>query len=329
MKLFGTTSAGEQVQAHVLQAGSLKVTVLTFGAVLQDVRLDAIAHSLTLGSPDLAAYEGPFISFGSLMGPVANRITDARARLDGQDLTFERNFLTDHTLHSGACGVHHKVWSVEDAQDDCLVLSVEMPAGEGGFPGNRRLVATYKVSEPAVLDLTLEAQTEAPTLMNTVNHSYWNLDGGPTIDGHRLQVHADRYLPGNKDLFPTGEIAEVDGTRFDFTQMRQITRDDVLDNNYCLSTVREPLRPVLKLVGQTGVTLEIETTEPGLQIYDGKSIAPEGARGHDGKVYGARAGLAIEPQFWPDATSHPAFPSIRLDPGEDWVQRSRFTFSTG
>jgi aldose 1-epimerase len=323
---FGTTRLGDAVDLLTLQSGEMLVRILTFGAVLQDVRLAGVAHSLTLGSPVLAAYEGPFASFGSVMGPVANRISNARALLAGRQLHFEANLPGGHLLHSGACGLQHKVWSVIALSHSSVTLKTTASDGEGGFPGARSWEVCYTLTDPATLTLDIRAQTDALTLMNPVNHSYWNLDGSPTHDGHVLKIEAQNYLPLDEGLLPTGQVAPVAGTPLDFRQARAIGPQDALDFNFCLTQGRGPLRGAARLRGRGGIEMKLETTDPGLQVYDGKSIYSQGFVGHHGAPYVPRAGLALEAQFWPDAANNPHFPAITLDAAELWHQTTRFSF---
>ncbi|MBM7066282.1 aldose epimerase family protein [Actibacterium sp. 188UL27-1] len=327
MTHFGTLNTGQRVEKLTIAAGDLTAAILTFGAILQDVRLAGIDHGLTLGSDQLAAYEGPYNSFGSVIGPVANRISNATATLGGATLHFEPNMDGKHTLHSGACGLRRKMWEVTDHQPDRITLTVTAAHGEGGFPGNRRWRVSYYIVPAGTLTMTLAATTDAPTLMNTVNHSYWNLDGTPTYAGHILRLAAEHYLPVDDSLLPTGEVAPVKDTAFDYRQGQTLGPDTAVDHNFCLSQTRAPLRPVAWLTGTSGLMMEMATTEPGLQVYDGGTIRSDDFPGHRGAPYDLQAGLALEAQFWPDAPKNPHFPSIRLDPSIPWEHVTSWTFS--
>lgn len=322
MTPFGTTAAGETVHALTLAEGGLRAVILTWGSVLQDLRLDGVAHGLTLGSDRLADYEGDMRHHGSLIGPVVNRLTGAMAPIDGTPHRFEANQGGRHTLHAGAAGTHLKVWDVVDRGPAHAELALDLPDGEGGFPGNRRITARWQVEGPATLRLILRATTDAPTLMNVANHSYWNLDGTPQWDGHRLWIAADRYLPTTADFTPTGEIAPVAGTEIDFREEREIAVErPPLDNCFCLSDARGPLRDVLRLTGRSGVSMTVATTEPGIQVYDGRNARRPGRAAYEG--------LAIEAQGWPDAPNHAGFPSIDLHPDEVYSQTTEWRFTKG
>lgn len=319
-EVFGKTARGEPVEKVMLRAGDLTVALLTWGAIVQSVRLAGVAHDLTLGSDRLADYEGNMRHHGSLIAPVANRITGAAANIVGQAYRFEANQSDHITLHSGRAGTQRKLWQLVEAGTDSAVLAIDLPAGEGGFPGNRRLTARFTVEAPATLRMEVAATTDAPTLMNVANHSYWNLDGTPVWSGHSLAVHGEHYLPTTAEFTPTGEICPVEGTAMDFRTPREVrVGQDLFDTNFCLAKGRRELTPALVLQGRSGLRMEIATTEPGLQVYDGRDAIRPGRTAHEG--------LAIEAQFWPDAPNNPDFPDITLLPGQPWTQVTEWRFS--
>jgi len=317
---FSTTADGRAVDVLTLSAGDLTARVLTYGAILQDVRLAGVDHGLTTGSDTLANYEGPMRYHGPIVAPVVNRLTGARAEIAGQTRRFEANQGDDITLHSGSAGTQFAVWEVRDHGPAHATLTTGMANGDGGFPGNRTIVARFEVAPPATLRLTVTVTTDAPTLVNVANHSYWNLDGAEDFAGHVLRVDADRYLPTTPDFTPTGEIADVAGSQWDFRTERQIApRDPPLDTNFCLSQTRTAPRDVLWLRGRGGVTLTLATTEPGVQVYDGRAARRPGHAPYEA--------LAIEAQHWPDAPANPTFPSILLHPQETGLQVTEWRFS--
>lgn len=320
MTPFGTTTRGEPVHKITLAAGDLTVSLLTLGSIVQSVRLAGVAYDLTQGSDTLADYEGPLRYHGALIGPVANRISNARAIINGMSYELERN-QDGLFLHSGKNATHLHLWQVEEVTATTARLSITLADGVCGLPGNRTITALWEVRAPGTLHLTATATTDEPTLMNLANHSYWNLDGTDGWDGHHLRVAASAFLPCTDLFYPTGEIVDLDDAPdMDLRAGRIVSvHAPDFDNNYCLSDQREPLRDVCWLRGQSGVTMTIATTEPGLQVYDGRhAIRP-------GKA--AFEGLAFEPQFWPDATNNPAFPSILLLPNDPWEQISEWRFS--
>jgi len=317
---FGTTAAGQDVDLVTLRAGELTARLISFGAALQDLRLAGVDHGLTLGADDVASYEGPMRYHGKIVGPVANRTSGAQAPIAGRMHRFEANQAGRHTLHSGAAGLHARIWEIREAGPAHVVFATALPEGEGGFPGNREVTARFDVAPPATLRLTLRATTDAPTLMNLANHSYWNLDGTDRWDGHALRIAADRVLPTTAEYIPTGALADVAGGPLDFRRAQTITVGaPPLDNNFCLSMEDEALREVLWLTGQSGVSMTMATTAPGLQVYDGRDGRRPGR--------GPYEGLAIEAQRWPDAPANPAFPGIELQPDETFSQVTEWRFA--
>ena len=327
---FGTTGAAEPVHRIVIANGGLSAALLTLGVALQDVRLAGVAHSLTVGSPALAPYESAMATCGTIMGPIANRIGGASAVIDGKTCHFDANLNGRHTLHGGAGATHSRVWTLTDHGPHHAEFELHLADGAHGFPGNRTLTARYDIDAAATLRLTLTATTDAPTLMNLANHSYWRLAGAPTFSGQRLQIAADHYLPASAgDMLPTGTIAPAENTRFDYRAPRALRAgaEGLIDTNFCLSRARRPLREVARLRAQSGLTLTLSTTEPGLQVFDGHILDLPGIAGNDGVPNRAYAGLALEPQFWPDAPNHPDFPPILMRPTESWQQITTWAFS--
>lgn len=320
---FGQTAGGQPVQAIRLTTPDIAATILTYGAALSDLRLPGLSHALTLGGPDIAAYQGPMGYFGTLVGPVANRLAGARAAIAGRDYAFAPNDGAN-LLHGGSHGIQTRLWTIAEAGASHARLTLALTDGEGGFPANRTLTADYR-AEGAALTLSLTATTDAPTLMNLAHHGYWNPDGAPTTRGLRLTVHADRYLPVDAALIPLGEVRPVHDA-FDLRRGRVIDLTEGLDHNFCLATAPRALTEVATLAGKSA-TLHLATTEPGLQIYEGARIATAPFPGHHGTPYGAFAGIAMEPQRWPDAPHHASFPPITLVPGETYRQTTRWRFT--
>jgi aldose 1-epimerase len=320
MTLFGKTGAGDDVTSHTISAGALRVTLLTLGAAVQDVRLDGVDHSLTLGSDDVADYEGDMRHHGTLIGPVANRIANSRVTIDGMTYELERNQDGRIHLHSGAKATQRQNWQVAGHTDSHLTLTCDLVDGLCGLPGNRKITAIYEVTAPATLTLTITATTDAKTLMNFANHSYWNLDGSDRYDGHTLWIKADHYLPCDADNVPIGEIAEVSNTPMDFRQPRAVTAGTPpFDHNFCLSGATQPLRDVMTLRGQSGLEMTMSSNQTGLQVYDGRAPARPGCDTYEG--------LAFEAQAWPDAPNNKNFPSIEVTPDSPYKQTTQWRFT--
>ncbi|MFQ6546596.1 aldose epimerase family protein [Aestuariibius sp. 2305UL40-4] len=322
----GQTPDGEAIYQVVLSGGALTAKVLSWGAILQDVRLEGVSHALTVGTRTVEPYLTRMASFGGLVGPVVNRISGARAVIDGAEYRFEANHEGRNTLHSASAGTHRKLWTVADHDEGLVRLEITLPDGEGGFPGNRSVSVTYAVDD-AALTLTVEAETDAPTLLNFANHSYWTLDGAETVADHRLQIAAERYHLHDATGLPTGEIADVDGTRYDFREERRLNLEKPYDNNMILADAQRPLTRVAELTAGTGVRMVLETTEPGLQLYDAYKMTDLGVPDHEGRPLGPHRGVALEAQGWPDAPSYPDWPQIIARPGEMYRQVTRWTFS--
>ena len=316
---FGTLEDGQDVHKITLTAGDLTVSLLTWGAIIQDVRLKGIDRSLTLGSENLADYQGDMCHYGALIGPVANRISNARVRLDGLMYELERNQDGRIHLHSGTQATHRQLWTVVETTDSSATLSLRLPDGMCGLPGNRTITSRFDVTPSASLTMAVTGTTDEKTLMNFANHSYWNLDGSPTWDGHRLWVDAEHYLPHDEDYCPTGEVLDVADTDMDFRGPQEIgLKAPIFDHNFCLSRARETARDVLTLTGQSGVCMTMATTEPGIQIYDGRAPARPACALYEG--------LAIEAQAWPDAPNNTRFPSIVVTPDAPYVQTTNWRF---
>lgn len=316
---FGTTATGHDIDSIRLHAGDLSVTILTLGAAIQDLRLAGIDHSLTLGSDHIADYEGGMRYHGSVIGPIVNRISTGRVAIDGMMYELERNFENRIHLHSGSRATHLRPWKIAESSHDRVTLTLHLPDGDCGLPGDRHIRVVYTVIAPGTLTMEITGKTDQPTLMNFANHAYWNLDGTPTWEGHTLRVAADRYLPTTPDFCPTGEIADVAGTDMDFREARSFAPGQpALDNNFCLSDGHVPMRDVLWLTGRSGTTLTMATDQPGMQLFDGRH--PVGPRRTPYE------GLAFEAQGWPDAPTHADFPSIRVTEELPYRQFTTFTF---
>lgn len=318
-----TLPDGREVQRLTLRGGGLSATVLTLGAIVQDLRLDGIDYPLVLGAPDAASYLGPTRYFGAIVGRLANRIGNARFTLDGRDYRTDANFRDRHTLHGGSDGVDVHVWRIEARTPSSVTLSLSLPDGHMGFPGTIALTTRIALEDGA-LSFVLGATTDAPTPCSLTHHGYFNLDGSGDVRNHSVHIDADHMLPTTDDLIPTGEIAPVAGTRFDFRAPRPLGPEPC-DRCFCLSDGPRPLRPVAWITGESGLALRVETTACGLQFYNGAYLRD--VPGLDGRIYGPQAGLALEAQAWPDAPNQPNFPSAILRPGEAWSETTRYVFT--
>jgi aldose 1-epimerase len=286
-------------------ADDIAVTVLAHGATIQSVVVDGV--EVTLGCESVEAYREQRAFLGAVVGRFANRIADARFTLDGAEHRLSGN------LHGGAEGFGTRLWSATP-EDNSLLLELTSPDGDQGYPGELTARARYTVTG-ADLHIDFEATTDRPTVVSLASHAYWNLAGRGTVDDHVLEIAASRYTPVDDELIPTGAIADVAGTPFDFTRPKPIGAYGY-DINYALD------RPeAVRLTDPaSGRRLEIVTTQPGLQLYTGGMLA-------ETSPFPARAGLALETQSFPDAPNRPQFPAAVLRPGEVYRAGTVLRFS--
>jgi aldose 1-epimerase len=356
---FGTTPDGTAVERWTLTNGDMTVRVLTYGGIVQSLEVpDAKGEvdDVVLGFPDLAGYiehnnPGPY--FGALIGRYGNRIAGGTFELDGQTYHLPLNNNGVNTLHGGTKGFDTKVWSATPVGDHdvaALQLRLVSPDGDQGFPGTLTTTVTYSLDDDEQLSVHYEATTDAPTVVNLTNHTYWNLagEGSGTIYDHELQINADGYTPVDKTLIPTGEIAPVAGTPFDFREPMpigaRIREDDQqllygqgYDHNWALNRSDNGARPgsdsedALEQAAvlhdpSTGRTLTVSTTEPGLQFYSGNFL--DGTLvGTSDRIYRQSDGLALETQHFPNSPNEPAFPSTVLRPGEVYDSTTVFALT--
>ncbi|MFI6508421.1 aldose epimerase family protein [Streptosporangium sp. NPDC050855] len=322
----GTTPSGEPVERHVLSKGRMRASILSYGAILQT--LEVSGTNVVLGYPDLADYFTRSRYFGAVVGRYGNRIAGGRFTLDGRTYELPVNN-GPNSLHGGTDGFDRRVWQVVDASDTAMTLRHVSPDGEQGYPGTLDASVTYTLDEDAIR-LDYRAVTDAPTVLNLTNHSYFNLAGGGDVLGHVVRMDADHYLPVDDTLIPTGELAPVAGTPFDFTAPHRIGEridDPALGNGYDHCYV---LRSgdggaggaVIEVSEPTGgLVMTVTTTEPGVQFYTGNML--------DGvaTAYDRYAGLCLETQHFPDSPNRPDFPSVVLRPGEEYTSSTVYRFS--
>lgn len=321
---FGETSGGDLVEEVRLSAHGLSLSAISLGAVLRDLRLEGVAHPLVLGLDSVADYEAKSPHFGAIAGRCANRVDHARFTLDGVERRLSVNE-PPHSLHGGVTGFGKRVWELEAVEAERAVFRLVSEDGDMGYPGRMIARCVYALLPGPELSIGLTAETDAPTLCNLVNHSYFNLDGKPDVSAHRLRIAAEAYAAPRPDLIPTGDILRVEGTRHDFRETRPAVDGDVRDHNFCLAAARSAAPRFAARLEASELAMEVHTTEPGLQFYDGAKIAR--MEGLDGRAYGPNAGLCLEAQFWPDAIHHPHFPSAALRPGERYRQETRLSFA--
>ena len=342
---LGKLPAGAPIDVYTLTNPSgIEVRALTYGAILQSIRVpdrDGHADDVVLGYNSLAGYLRNAPYFGAVVGRYASRIAQGTFTLDGRSYRLATNN-GPHHLHGGVTGFDKVVWKAEPVQGDsgvAVALAYTSPDGEEGYPGTVAVRVTYTLTDRNELLVDYQASTDRPTPMNLSQHSYFNLAGAGTRDvlGHELEINADRFTPLDATLIPTGVIAPVAGTPFDFRRSTplgarieqddpQLNNADGYDHNFVLNRAGSGLSFAARAIDPTtGRTLEIRTTEPGLQLYSGNFL--DGTiTGKGGHVYGRRSGLALETQHFPDSPNHRAFPSTILRPGGEYRSRTVFAF---
>lgn len=330
--LLETTSQMVQALADCadmisLSSKDLNVGILRHGATLASVRFPKSERNMVLGFAQPPDHQLASTYAGAIVGPVANRVSGGTVIIDGTNYQMEQNEKGITALHSGADGLHAKIWSVQAQTQSMVTLTTTLDDMACGLPGTRKFTASYEVSA-ATLRLEITATTDHPTPINIAAHPYWSLDGHSQINHHELSIAATHYTPVDAQNIPTGDVTAVTGTLFDFTSPKRVPLDPALDVNFCLSDAeRLAPMPAARLTGTDGTQLDIATTAPGLQIYNGAHLPDiPGARddGFDLRRFG---GLAIEPQFWPDAPNSASFPQITLEPGRTWRQITTYTLS--
>ncbi|HYD51480.1 MAG TPA: aldose epimerase family protein [Gemmatimonadaceae bacterium] len=356
---FGAGPAGEPGEVVVLtNAGGVQLRFLPFGGTIVSLRVpdrNGDLADVVLGHDSAAAYAADGRYFGALVGRYANRIRDGRFTLDGVTYQLARNDGSNH-LHGGGNGFHRAWWEVETfegATEVGAVLRLASPDGDEGFPGAVDVRVTYTLTDDDALVVDYHATTDRATPLALTQHAYFNLAGHDAGDilAHELTIRASRFTPVDRSLIPTGELRAVAGTPFDFTTPRPVgarlaAADEQLrlavgyDHNFVLDAPREGGQeappPVASLAGApfaarlhdpaSGRVLELFTTEPGLQLYTSNTFDGR-PPGKGGASYLAHAGIALEPQRFPDSPNQPHFPSAIVRPGTPYRSRSVYRFS--
>jgi aldose 1-epimerase len=351
---FGQADGAAVYRYTLTNARGMRVRILTYGGIIQALEVpDRSGHSanVVLGFPTLADYvaknspaAGGGVYFGALVGRYANRIAKGTFTLDGQTYHLPINN-NGNSLHGGTSGFDKKVWDAAEVPGQGtagLRLSVVSPDGDQGYPGTLRATVTYTLDNDNRLGIHYEATTDKPTVVNLTNHSYWNLAGESSGDVYdqRLMLNADRYTPTDATQIPTGQLAPVQGTPFDFRNPVAIgdrinANDPQLlvgqgyDHNWVLN---RPDDTSLALAAKasdprSGRTLTVLTTQPGIQFYSGNFL--DGTLvGTGDRTYRQSYGFALETQHFPDSPNHPNFPSTVLNPGQTYQQTTVFALGT-
>lgn len=352
---FGRTPDGRPVERWRLDSPSgVSAEILTYGAVLYALHVPDPAGrraSVVLSLADAEAYAAGKAYVGAVVGRYANRIAKGRFEIDGEPFVLPVND-RGQTLHGGPDGFHRRLWHAEPVPGGgaALRLTLHSPDGDMGFPGAVDVGVTYALDDDGTLSLDFSARTDLPTVVNLTNHAYFNLAGGGDVLGHELRVDADAYLPISGEGIPLGEPAAVAGTAFDLTAPAvlgervsaadpQVKATDGYDHCWVLRPPADAgaagggataaaratrVAAVLHDPG-SGRTMEIRTTEPGLQVYTANGLDGSLSDAH-GNPHLRHTAVCLETQHLPDSPNRPEYPSTVLRPGQVLVSRTEFAF---
>lgn len=348
---FGKLQNGQSVEAVTLSnSHGVKAKIIAFGATLQSLVVpDRAGHpaDIVLGYDNVEGYVKQTAHFGASIGRYANRIADGRFTLDGHTYQLAKND-GPNALHGGPMGFEKHLWTVVDVKSGptaSVTLRYVSPDGDEGYPGTLTTTATYSLNEKNELSVEYRATTDKPTIVNLTNHSYFNLAGEGSnrpITEQGITIPAETFTPVNATLIPTGELRPVAGTPFDFRtphvigerirdgRDEQLFRGHGYDHNFVVTKAPTADVHLMARVEDpvSGRVLEVLSNQPGVQFYTGNFLDATVA-GKNGHIYRQGDALCLEPQVFPDTPNQPKFGSARLDPGQIYVDRIVYRFSTG
>lgn len=343
-KKFDTIIDGKKVNLYWIENKEIKAAVTNYGGRLIGLWVkdrNGKPTDVVVGMNSVKDFKNssePY--FGATIGRVGNRIAKGKFMLEGKQYQVPLNN-GENALHGGVKGFHNVVWDVTETNENTIVLSYLSPDGEQGFPGNLRVKVTYSITKDSSVKMEYEATTDKTTVVNLTNHAFFNLngEGSGTILNHELQIYADEFTPVDKGLIPTGELKSVKNTPFDFTAKHTIgerieTNDSQLkfgkgyDHNYVLNgTKKNGLNHAATISGnKSGITLDIFTEEPGLQLYSGNFMQSKNTF-KSGSKDDFRTAFALETQHFPNAPNQSNFGSIVLKAGQKYHTLSYYQFS--
>jgi aldose 1-epimerase len=340
---FGKLPDGRSIERFTLSnSGGLQVQAIPYGATITSIRVpdrNGKFDDVVLGYDTFEPYIRNPSYFGSIVGRYANRIANGRFTLDGKEYVLARNNAPNH-LHGGVKGFDKQVWEakVGDASRGATVtFSYRSPDGEEGYPGTVNATVSYTLTDRNELIVEYRATTDKATPYNVSQHSYFNLTGASRdVLDHEVTILADRFTPTDRTLIPTGELASVAGTPFDFRKPTtigarindsnpQLRGASGYDHNYVINRTGPSLVPAARVVEPaSGRVMEVATTEPGVQFYTANTL---NAVGKSGRTYSKYFAFCLETQHYPDSPNKPAFPSTILRPGTEFSSTTVYTFS--
>lgn len=334
VRTFGQTKDGQAVCAYKMEnAAGMSCTLLDYGATVQALCVPNRDDGLTdvvLGYDSLAEYEAGTAYLGATVGRFANRIGGARFSLNGKEYTLAKND-GDNCLHGGVRGFDRQVWDAAILGDCAIRFSRLSPDGEEAFPGNLEVSVAFTLEADNALTIEYDAVSDADTLCNLTNHSYFDLSGCAKAMEQILCINAERYLELGAGTLPTGKAARVQGTAFDFRTPKPVGRDIAqdaeqlrlgggYDHNFCLSGTHA----ASLFSAVTGIRMDVFTDMPGMQLYSANFLGAQIGKG--GRPMGDRGSVALETQLWPDAMNHWGFPSPVLRKGERLHSMTSYRF---
>lgn len=338
---FGVTKDGREVYAYTLSnANGMSAKIIDYGAILVSLMVpdqNGVAEDVVLGYDSMEGYFANGSFFGATIGPSANRIGGASFEIDGTTYEIDDND-GGNNLHSHKENGYHKQLWTASAGTDSVTFTLEGRDGEMGFPGNKKVSVTYSLSEDNALKLSYHVSADKNTIVNMTNHTYFNLAGHKAgkIEDHLLRLAASCYTPTVPGSIPTGEIAPVAGTPFDFTKKKPIGQDinadfeqlklgQGYDHNFVIDGADGTLREFAEVEDpKSGRKMKVFTDLPGVQFYAGNCITEE--TGKDNAAYGPRTGFCLETQYYPDTIHHANFPSAVFGPDRDYESVTVYRF---
>jgi aldose 1-epimerase len=342
---YGITQEGQEVDRYTLSnAAGMQVEIITYGGIITSMKLPNAAGGLNdvvLGYDSLSDYEKGSPYFGALIGRYGNRIADGSFTLDDQTYTLVQNDGKNH-LHGGTKGFDKVVWNADSKiEDNKAVLQLHYLSQdmEEGYPGNLHTEVVYTLTNDNMLEVAYKATTDKKTVVNLTQHAYFNLSGAKDILDHELLLQAPRYLPIDETLIPTGEIASVEGTPFDFTSFKTIGRDIEMesiqlerglgyDHCWVLDNPNKELQTAALLKeASSGIQMEVRTDQLAIQFYSGNFLDGTNPMKQSDLFYDYRSGLCLETQHFPNAPNEASFPSTELSPGEVYSTKTQFKFT--
>nr|WP_321457357.1 aldose epimerase family protein [uncultured Cohaesibacter sp.] len=337
-KVIGTIN-GENVEAFRITGGETTIEVMTYGAIMRRVlRPDRHGkiEDIVLGYDDPASYIDNPGNAGAICGRFSNRINRGRFVLEGKEIQLPTNS-GPHHLHGGLPGFGKRLWkAVVNEAENSVTFYMHSPDGDQNYPGSLDLRATYQVDDQGNLSLSMGAETDKTTIINIIYHGYWNLGGhqSGTVENQKLCIYADRFTLVTPEKIPTGELASVEGTPFDFRTARDIGAmikdawpDGGYDHNLCHTVYDGAMRLTAKASDPaSGRGFELYSNQPGVQFYTANHFKTQPTMGKGGAVYQDYPGFALETQHYPDSPNHEEFPSVVLHPGEIYKNQMKFVF---